>query len=190
MSFVSHLRDRAASLGVDLLLIDSGDHHDGTGLVSAPTFIKENGSHPTGGELADRFLAELGYDVLAIGNHELYKYPDSLDVALSAPSRRSLPNDWQAGRWDKGGIGRYLTSNVNITLPSGQFRPIGERVAKFETPMGRRVTSFGILYNCESFRSSTGCIDCIQCTLFMQSRGMPKTRPSSVLLKWPRSHGF
>ena len=63
--------------------------------------------------------------------------------------------------------GRYLTSNVNITLEvDGQAvsKPVGEQYAKFETKQsarrlvttheltvdrGRRVTAFGIIFNCE-----------------------------------------
>jgi hypothetical protein len=44
--------------------------------------------------------------------------------------------------------GRYLSSNVNITLP-GQTAsvPVGSRFAKFTTPRGRAVTALGVLFN-------------------------------------------
>jgi len=44
---------------------DAGDHHDGSGLVS---------SSPTSAQDADRIFNMLQYDILTIGNHELYAY--------------------------------------------------------------------------------------------------------------------
>jgi hypothetical protein len=44
---------------------DAGDHHDGSGLVS---------SSPTSAKSADEIFNMLQYDVLTIGNHELYAY--------------------------------------------------------------------------------------------------------------------
>ncbi len=102
------MRAKAAAKGVDLLLVcasstllyraalvltllsypspfppratsDSGDHHDGPGLTSIAD----------GGDRSDALLARLGYDLLAIGNHEMYKY----DVA------RSVYEGVRAGRW-------------------------------------------------------------------------------------------
>jgi hypothetical protein len=48
--------------------------------------------------------------------------------------------------------GRYLSSNVNITVPNphGQGNmsvPVGSRFAKFKTAKGRKVTSLGVLYD-------------------------------------------
>jgi hypothetical protein len=48
--------------------------------------------------------------------------------------------------------GRYLSSNVNITVPTGvdgknQSVPVGSRYAKFQTLFGRKVTSLGVLFN-------------------------------------------
>ena len=124
-------------------MIDSGDHHDGSGLVSSfspsssHTTDKDTQAHPqplalsSGSKFADHILSLLNYDALAIGNHELYKLPDVLDVV----------SDVQAGMWDKGGKGRYLTSNVNASMGEGEEgeggrgRSVGERFVKFETDM-------------------------------------------------------
>lgn len=122
------MRAQAAERGVDLLLVDAGDHHDGSGLVS---------TSPESAIAADNIFAQLTYDVLAIGNHELYKYESALDVYQNN----------QRGRWG----GRYLTSNVNITVEDGGRAvsvPVAERFAKFETAQGRRVTAFGVLFDC------------------------------------------
>lgn len=47
--------------------------------------------------------------------------------------------------------GRFLSSNVNITVEEDGKAvsvPISNRYAKFETKMGRRVTAFGVIFNC------------------------------------------
>ncbi|KAL1413169.1 hypothetical protein Q8F55_000918 [Vanrija albida] len=126
-SFAEHMRAQADERGVDLLLVDAGDHHDGSGLVS---------TSPASAVAADNIFAQLTYDVLAIGNHELYKYESALDVYEHN----------QKGRW----AGRYLTSNVNITVEErgrAVSVPVAERFAKFETRQGRRVTAFGVLFD-------------------------------------------
>ena len=47
--------------------------------------------------------------------------------------------------------GKYLTSNVNITVVDEQNKtasvPIGSRFRKFETEMGRKVTALGVLFD-------------------------------------------
>ncbi|KAI0310758.1 Metallo-dependent phosphatase-like protein [Amylostereum chailletii] len=129
-SFVAHMKEIAWKKGVDLLLVDSGDLHDGTGLSDG---------YPAGGVDAhdsNEFFAKLPYDVLAIGNHELYVYNNTLDV------HKNFAPKWK---------GRYLSSNVNITLPDKHGKlvsvPVGERFAKFRTLMGRKVTSLGVLFD-------------------------------------------
>ncbi|KAF7968586.1 hypothetical protein HWV62_30081 [Athelia sp. TMB] len=124
-SFVAHMKVLAAEKGVDLLLIDSGDLHDGTGLTDG---------YPAGGidaHDANKFVLELPYDVMAIGNHELYIYNNTLDMHTYFAPR--MP-------------GRYLSSNVNITV-NGVSVPVGERYRKFVTERGRKVTSLGVLYD-------------------------------------------
>ncbi|KDQ28380.1 hypothetical protein PLEOSDRAFT_1105040 [Pleurotus ostreatus PC15] len=133
-SFVSHMKTIALEKDVDLLLVDSGDIHDGTGLTDG---------YPPGGinahdasSLSTKFLMQLPYDVMAIGNHELYTYANTLDMHTNfAPQLK----------------GRYLSSNANITVPDKHGKPIsvpvGERFAKFRTRKGRRITAFGVLFD-------------------------------------------
>ncbi|KAI0043124.1 Metallo-dependent phosphatase [Auriscalpium vulgare] len=61
-SFVAHMKELALEKNVDLLLVDSGDLHDGTGL--------SDGFAPGGVDAHDsnKFFDQLPYDVLAIGN--------------------------------------------------------------------------------------------------------------------------
>ena len=59
---------------------------------------------PTGGidgTESNKFIEKLPYDVMAIGNHELYLYPIAEDM------HKNFAPKWK---------GRYLTSNVNITV--------------------------------------------------------------------------
>ncbi|PPR00075.1 hypothetical protein CVT24_008977 [Panaeolus cyanescens] len=129
-SFVAHMKEIALEKDVDLLLVDSGDLHDGTGLTDG---------FPPGGidaHAANQFLKQLPYDVMAIGNHELYIYANALDMHQNfAPSLK----------------GRYLSSNVNITLLNDKGQvvtvPVGERFTKFKTRKGKKVTSLGVLFD-------------------------------------------
>ncbi|KAK0558731.1 hypothetical protein OC844_004931 [Tilletia horrida] len=127
-SFVSHMRLQALSKGVDLLLVDAGDLHDGAGLSDA---------FPPGqvdGQVSNKFHTMVKYDVLAIGNHELYIYNITKDMFENFGPKQN---------------GRYLSSNVNITVTkNGQniTTPVGERFVKFRTLQNRRVTAFGTLF--------------------------------------------
>ncbi|KIR42954.1 vacuolar protein [Cryptococcus deuterogattii 99/473] len=124
-SFVIHMREIAGEKGVDLLLVDAGDHHDGSGLVS---------SSPDSASLAEDIFSMIQYDVITIGNHELYHYADALDIYENQE------------RWG----GRYVTSNVNITVErEGEWQsvPIGQTHLKFTTKQGYNVTAFGVIFN-------------------------------------------
>ncbi|EEB95700.1 hypothetical protein MPER_05288, partial [Moniliophthora perniciosa FA553] len=96
--------------------------------ASYVTHMKEIG-------LSNEFLKQLPYDVMAIGNHELYIYNITLDMHQNfAPALD----------------GRYLSSNVNITVVDENNNtvsvPVGNRFAKFTTRKGRSVTAFGVLF--------------------------------------------
>ncbi|KAF8581789.1 hypothetical protein K439DRAFT_1352955 [Ramaria rubella] len=135
-SFVSHMKAEAERRNVDLLLVDSGDMHDGNGITDGFPDGDVNGHE------ALELFAQLPYDVLAIGNHELYKYEVAHDV-----------HKHFATKWN----GRYLTSNVNVTVQNQTGHsvsvPLGHRFAKFKTKLGRSVTALGIIFDF-SFRSA------------------------------------
>ncbi|KAF7798239.1 hypothetical protein EIP86_009456 [Pleurotus ostreatoroseus] len=138
-SFVAHMKQIALEKDVDLLLVDSGDLHDGTGLSDG---------FPPGGVDAhesNKFMTQLPYDVMAIGkryrvdkqiSHELYIYANTLDMYKNFVPKLN---------------GRYLSSNVNITIADKHGKPVsvpvGERFVKFKTRKGRKVTSLGVLYD-------------------------------------------
>ncbi|UZJ56308.1 hypothetical protein CBS101457_005628 [Exobasidium rhododendri] len=130
-SFVTHMRRQARKRGVDLLIVDSGDLHDGAGLSDGYPASEGPDAH-----VSNQFHSMVKYDVLSVGNHELYVYENALDTF-----KNFVPEQH----------GRYLASNVNITHTTTDGKnvtePMGERYAKFTTENGRNVTSFGVLYN-------------------------------------------
>jgi len=78
-------------------------------------------------------LQNIDYDVLTIGNHELY----ISDIAYE-----------HFYNFSKAYGDRYLTSNVQIYNPStSAFEYIGKTHRYFTTPKGLRIMSFGVLYD-------------------------------------------
>ncbi len=130
-SFVHHIRKLAKKRGADLLLVDSGDLHDGAGLSDG---------FPIGqvdGQTSNQFHAKIDYDLLTVGNHELYKY----DVAWNTLTE-FVPET----------RGRYVGSNVQIShaSPRGGANVTynyGEKFVKFQTDSGKKITSLGVLFN-------------------------------------------
>ncbi|KAJ3797600.1 Metallo-dependent phosphatase-like protein [Lentinula aff. detonsa] len=125
-SFVQHMKQLAIEKDVDLLLVDSGDLHDGTGLSDG---------FPAGGidaHDANQFIKQLPYDIMAIGNHELYDYINTWDMYTNFVPALG---------------GKYLSSNVNITVFDVNKNtidvPVGNRFRKFTTRKGRKITSLG-----------------------------------------------
>lgn len=113
VDFVRHQRLTAFTHGVDLLVVDTGDLHDGNGLSDA--------SSPNGA-LSNPIFENIGYDLLTIGNHELYVTEIAYETF----------NNFSKVYGD-----RYLTSNVEIMNPStGQFEYIGSQYRYFNTTFG------------------------------------------------------
>lgn len=124
VSFTTAMKKKAAGLGVDLLLVDTGDLHDGNGLSDA--------SSPNGA-VTNPIFENVDYDLLTIGNHELY----ITEIAYET-----------SNQFAKVYGDRYLTSNVKILNPkTGQFEYIGAQYRYFTTPMGLRVMAFGVLFD-------------------------------------------
>ncbi|CAI9637546.1 unnamed protein product [Alternaria burnsii] len=124
VSFTKHMKQKARSLGVDLLLVDTGDLHDGAGLSDATS---------PNGDISNVIFENVDYDLLTIGNHELYV----TEIAYETFSNFSKVYG------DK-----YLTSNVQIINPAtGQFEYIGSRYRYFTTEQGLRIMAFGVLFD-------------------------------------------
>lgn len=97
------MNQTAINNNVDLLLVDTGDLHDGAGLSDATS---------PNGNISNAIFENINYDLLAIGNHELY---------VTAIAYETF-NQFAKVYGD-----RYLTSNVQIMNPStGQYEYIGE----------------------------------------------------------------
>ena len=140
-SFASKMRIKARSEGRDLLLIDTGDLHDGNGISDGfPPYNMDEpgGKEAVDGHVSNQIFAMVDYDLLTIGNHELYNYTVAKDVY-----QNFVP------QWG----GRYMTSNVKIALPEpdapdASYAPIGSLFNTLVTPVqGLKIMSYGILFN-------------------------------------------
>ncbi|KAH8689459.1 Metallo-dependent phosphatase-like protein [Talaromyces proteolyticus] len=122
-SFAQHMREKAKTLDVDLILVDTGDLHDGAGLSDA--------THPDGKE-SDKLFMMTDFDLLTVGNHDL------ADAGRPEASHTILANHYG----DK-----YITSNVNTSQNGLNSKPIGSRSYYHTTPKGIRIMAFGIMYD-------------------------------------------
>ncbi|PKI84737.1 hypothetical protein MVES1_001224 [Malassezia vespertilionis] len=140
VAFTQHMRKRAAERGVDLLLVDTGDLHDGNGLSDGfPELSPDDPQYKLAvdGHASNQIFAFADYDLLTIGNHELYNFSVAADVY-----------EYFVPLWK----GRYLTSNVNITLQDTpdtppRSRPIGDLYARFVTQHGVQIQAYGVLFD-------------------------------------------
>ncbi|KAI0424800.1 ser/Thr protein phosphatase family [Xylaria sp. FL1042] len=124
VTFSTHFKQQAGNMGVDLLLVDTGDLHDGAGLSDATS---------PDGEISITVFDDINYDLLAIGNHELYL----ADVAYQTL------NEISAYWGDK-----YLTSNVQIAdQDTGEWKYIGKTHRYFTSQHGLRIMAFGVLFD-------------------------------------------
>ncbi|KAI9830433.1 MAG: hypothetical protein M1819_005685 [Sarea resinae] len=125
ISFAERMRQKADDMGVDLLLIDTGDRIEGNGLYDA--------SEPKGNYTFDIFK-EQDIDVLCSGNHELYKQNSSENEYL-----KTVPNF----------KGNYLASNLDIYDPeTGKRVALAPRYRKFTTKnQGLRILAFGFIFD-------------------------------------------
>ncbi len=125
VSFASHMRKKADGLGVDLLLVDTGDRVEGNGLYDA--------SSPKGKYYYDIYR-EQQVDIICTGNHELY-------IASTADGEHlhTVPNFKE----------NYVASNLDYIDPkSGERMPMAQRYRKFQTKNQKLdVVAFGFLFD-------------------------------------------
>lgn len=101
-----------------------GDLHDGAGLSDATA---------VDGELSNVVFEKLDYDLLTIGNHELYY----ADIAYQDY------NEFSKAWGDK-----YLTSNVQIlNTTTDEYQYLGNQYRYFTTENGLRILAFGIIFD-------------------------------------------
>ncbi|KAK3991170.1 Metallo-dependent phosphatase-like protein [Cladorrhinum sp. PSN332] len=125
VSFAQHMRKRADDLGVDVLLVDTGDRVEGNGLYDA--------SDPKGKYYYDIYR-EQDVDIICTGNHELY-HASTAD----AEHRFTVPNFKD----------KYIASNLDYILPeTGKRVPMAQRYRKFQTKNQKvDVVAFGFLFD-------------------------------------------
>ncbi|KAK2760038.1 hypothetical protein FQN54_002774 [Arachnomyces sp. PD_36] len=125
VSFATRMRELAEESDIDLLVVDTGDRVDGSGLYDT--------SDPKGKYITELFK-EQQIDVICSGNHELYKQATSEREFLTM-----VPNF----------EGRYLSSNIDIFDPrTGDQVPLAQRYKKFTTEkQGIRIVAFGFLFD-------------------------------------------
>ncbi|KAK4456758.1 Metallo-dependent phosphatase-like protein [Cladorrhinum samala] len=125
VSFAQHMRQKADNLGVDLLLVDTGDRVEGNGLYDA--------SNPKGIYYYDIYR-EQHVDIICTGNHELYHASTA-----EAEHRLTVPNFKD----------RYIASNLDyIDAESGERVPMAQRYRKFQTKNQKvDVVAFGFLFD-------------------------------------------
>ncbi|PVH75498.1 hypothetical protein DL98DRAFT_562372 [Cadophora sp. DSE1049] len=124
VSFSRHLKHKAGRLGVDLLIVDTGDLHDGTGFSDTTT---------PNGVFSNPIHSEIDYDVLSIGNHELY---------VSEIAYEHFYN--YSKFWGE----KYVTSNVQIINPATfQLEFVGSKYRYFITKHGIRIMTFGVIFD-------------------------------------------
>ena len=125
ISFATRMKERADERGVDVVLVDTGDRVEGSGLYDA--------SHPKGKFTYD-IVKQQDIDVICSGNHELYKVNTA-----EREYNQTVPNF----------KGNYLASNIDILDPkTGERIPLAARYRKFTTKNQKlQVLAFGFLYN-------------------------------------------
>ncbi|KAL2826136.1 Metallo-dependent phosphatase-like protein [Aspergillus cavernicola] len=122
VSFVKNMQDKAFQKKVDLLLIDSGDFHDGGGLSDS--------TNPKG-SVSDSIFQNIDYDLVTVGNHGVRTVEEALNI------HRNMSRVFGD---------RFLTSNVDVRV-DGKPEPIGNRYRAFQTKNGLRIVAFGVTIN-------------------------------------------
>ena len=132
ISFQSHLKARADSSGVDLLVVDTGDRVEGNGLYDAST--------PKGLLYYDLW-AEHDVDVICSGNHELYQRATAdREYDTTVPNFRD----------------KYVASNIDYVNTKGERKPLAKRYRKFRTKnQGLDVVAFGFLFDFKENANNT-----------------------------------
>ena len=125
ISFSTHLRARADEMGVDLLLVDTGDRVEGNGLYDS--------SDPQG-KYTYPIFSKQHIDLVCTGNHELY-------VRETA----AREHDQMVPAFSE----NYIASNLDYVVPeTGEHVPMAQRFKRFQTRnQGFDIVAFGFLFD-------------------------------------------
>ncbi|SJM87670.1 related to 5^ nucleotidase [Zygosaccharomyces bailii] len=130
VTFVSEFKEKQLNQDQDFLLIDTGDKHDGNGLSDATV---PNGIETT------KIFNEQDYDLLTLGNHELYTPENTLLEYYSTVLSPKFAD-------------KYISSNVEFVKKDGSKVPFGNKYRYFETKNTRaRVLAFSFLFDFRRF---------------------------------------
>ncbi|KAH3684360.1 hypothetical protein WICPIJ_004669 [Wickerhamomyces pijperi] len=132
ISLTQHFKTHARVHNVDLLIVDTGDKHDGNGLSDATV---PNGLISTG------IFNSVDYDLVTIGNHELY-YEDYSRLEYEVTVEHFGE--------------RYVSSNVEYLLDNDTFVSFGNKFRYFTTEnQQRRVLALSFLFNFQRYNDKT-----------------------------------
>ncbi|KAH6604425.1 hypothetical protein Trco_007871 [Trichoderma cornu-damae] len=125
VSFSQHMRKLADDKGADLLLVDTGDRIEGSGIY--------DGSVPKGIYQYDIY-AQVEVDLISTGNHELYQA-----YSIDMEHNTTVPNFKE----------NYIASNLDYVDPkTGKRVPQAQRYRKFRTKnLGISIVSFGFIFD-------------------------------------------
>ncbi|KAL7793727.1 Metallo-dependent phosphatase-like protein [Trichoderma ceciliae] len=125
ISFSQHMHRLADDKGADLLLVDTGDRIEGSGIYDS--------SIPKGVYQYDIY-AQQKIDLISTGNHELYQA-----YSVDKEHNTTVPNFKE----------NYIASNLDyIDSKTGKRVPQAQRYRKFKTKnLGINIVSFGFLFD-------------------------------------------
>ncbi|KAI0461381.1 hypothetical protein LJB42_001049 [Komagataella kurtzmanii] len=122
LSFVQRLKDLLFQEGKDLILVDSGDRHDGNGLsdCTSPNGLRSN-----------NIFSAIDFDLLTVGNHELYSEAVSeLEFSTVVPHYGD----------------RYISTNVEYLTGDGEWVPFGNSEYRVWKSKNTRRTILGLSF--------------------------------------------
>ncbi|SCU91710.1 LAME_0E13542g1_1 [Lachancea meyersii CBS 8951] len=126
VSFTSNFKHNRVGTSRDLILIDTGDKHDGNGLSDATA---------TNGQLSTEIFNEQDYDLLTLGNHELYTEENTVLEYYSTATSKKFRD-------------AYVSSNVDFVTEDGRLVPFGSKFCYFKTPNRNiRILAFSFMFN-------------------------------------------
>lgn len=132
ISFTSHFKQNRLRDDQDLILIDTGDKHDGNGLSDATI---PNGLETT------RVFNEQDYDLLTLGNHELYTADNTLLEYYSTVISPKFRDN-------------YVSSNVEFVKKDGTKTPFGNKYKVFRSEKnGIKILALSFLFDFKRFNN-------------------------------------
>lgn len=132
VTFVSKFKSNRLDETQDFMLIDTGDKHDGNGLSDATV--------PNGIETTKIFNKQ-DYDLLTLGNHELYTEENTILEYYSTAVSEKFKN-------------KYVSSNVEFIKEDGERVPFGNKFLYFKTKNSNtRVLAFSFMFDFRRYNS-------------------------------------